>query len=383
MRRLWLWLVVVGCFAGAYAASSQPGDCQPGALAAAFRQAFDDVVAQADRSLVYADAPVPLHDDRYPIDDDWDALLGMSSGSVLPPSETDGAPQFWIFHVTTEAQAESSLPPTIQFPQTPVTAIVNGKVPRGARLRAGPSTEYEQVGTALPYAELTVAASVRLNGYDWLSVGAGGSWIRGDLVHVNLPDALATQRIAVSWQVDAPPYADAERRERCPLPSALLIQTEPGRVVAYDFNGLTLLQSGTAVITYDNFRPASGASATRFFFTNVRGMLQAVASGSPVRVTDPGLTFAVEFGDDGARRFVPGFTQDEQELGVAAWVFACSAANLYDQAVGDATGSPLLWYQPSCGSSGAFESLHAGWSEALTVLQAGEAFLKDQTPRTD
>jgi hypothetical protein len=380
-----VWIIVVSCFVGVSAAAAQSDECEPAALAAAFTQAFGDAVTGRDRSLPYAESPSALSDDRYRIDAGWNALLGMSSGSLLPLSDAGSAPQFWIFHVATESQASDS-PPTVQFPRAGLTATVTGAQPRGARLRSGPDTGYPQVGITLPYRVLDVVAAVRVGGYDWLNVGTGNDWIRSDLVRVNLPDALATQRMAVSWKPDSPPYADAERRERCPLPSALMIQTQPGRIVAYDFNGLTLLQNGTAVITYDNFGSVvqeSGETPIRFFFTNVHGTLETVAPGKPIRIIDPGLTFAVEFDAAGARRYVPNFTQDEQELGAAAWVFACNAANLYDQAVGDATGTSLLWYQLPCGASGAFANLHQGWSEVLTMLQAGEAFLKEQNLHAD
>lgn len=379
MKRLWLLIIVIGCFAG-FSAAAEAGDCAPAALSAAFMHAFNDAVAIADRALPYAQSPLPLPETGYPVDDGWRLIMGMNSGSLLPSTDAGNAPQFWIFHVVTASLTGAAPPPTIRFPQTGLLATVTTTQERGARLRGGPDTQYPQVGSALPETTLAVAAAVRLGDFDWLSVGAGNDWIRSDLVQVNLPDALAAQRLAVDWNVTLPPYADAERHERCPLPGALMIQTQPGRVVAYDFNGFTLLQSGTTIITYDNFRAAEdpGAITTRFFFTNVQGSLETVVPGKPLRVVDPGLTFAVDFDADGARRYVSGFTQDEQELGAAAWVFACNAANFYDQAVSDATGAPLLWYSPTCGTAGTFGSLHAGWSEAVAMLQSGEAFLKEQ-----
>ncbi|MCC6801879.1 MAG: hypothetical protein IT319_03255 [Anaerolineae bacterium] len=379
MTRLWLLIIVIGCFAGVPVAA-EAGDCAPAALSAAFTQAFNDAVTIADRALPYARSPLSLPENGYVVDDGWRLWIGMNSGSLLPSAAAGNAPQFWIFHVVTGTLTGDAPPPTIHFPQAGLLATVATTESRGARLRGGPDTQYPQVGTAPRETTLAVTAAVRLGDYDWLSVGAGNDWIRSDLVHVNLPDALTAQRLAVDWDVTLPPYVDAERHERCPLPGALMIQTLPGRVVAYDFNGFTLLQSGTTIITYDNFRAVEdpGAIPTRFFFTNVQGSLETVVPGKPIRVVDPGFTFAVDFDADGTRRYVSGFTQDEQELGAAAWVFACNAANLYDQAVADATGAPLLWYSPSCGAASTFGSLHAGWSEAVAMLQAGEAFLKEQ-----
>lgn len=382
MRRLWVWIIVIGCFAGV-SAVAQAADCEPAALAAAFTQAFNDAVSMGDRTLPYSESPITLPEDRYDIDADWRVLIGMNSGNLLPSASADSA-RLWMFHIVTGLFTDDAPPPTIRFPQTGLIATVTTANPRGARLRSGPDTQYPQAGSASSGMALAVEGVVRAGDFDWLSVGSG--WIRSDLVHVNLPDDLAAQRMAVDWNVTVPPYADADRHQRCPLPGALMIQTQPGSAVAYDFNGLTLLQSGTTIITYDNFRSTggdTGAAPTRFFFTNVHGTLETVASGIPIHVVDPGLTFAVEFAADGTRRYVSGFTHDEQELGVAAWVFACNAANLYDQAVADANGAPLLWYSPSCGTVSTFGSLHAGWSEALAMLQAGEAFLKEQRLRAD
>jgi hypothetical protein len=157
----------------------------------------------------------------------------------------------------------------------------------------------------------------------------------------------------------------------------VLVQTPPDTTVAYDVNQLTLLQTGTAIITQENFAPATGyagAPRRRLYISNVQGTVETLAPLAPFQVTDPDRTFAVELDESGTvRGYVGSFTPAEQEFASAALRFTCFSYNrtidylLASFPAGGNTGG--FTFQPApC--SGTFTSLHPGWNAVLDAETA-------------
>lgn len=362
LRRVFLWMMVALIFLGRVVPASAQGSIED--CGAESYEDFASLAGALARDA--AGGQYAYLQDRIRLNDDFSLNLGVYADSFA--GDATGL-RFTAFYIGTErASAATDVPTrlTIQAPPGDVTATAGGS----ANLRSGPATASDLVGATRAGQVFPVIAAVTRSGFNWLNVqtSEGEAWLRSDLVRVSNRDALAGLRPQFVFDFnDLVPYADAERAAGCPLPSAVLVQTPPNTTIAYDVNGLTLLQNGTAIIMQENFAQAAGyvgGGRRRVYFTNLQGTLETVAPLTPFQLTDADRTFAVEFDEEGMPQGYTGsFTQAEQELATSAWRFVCETANLYNRALFGATESGFLYADAPC--TGTFVSLHPGWHAVL------------------
>lgn len=365
LRRAFLWIVVgISFLIGASAAPAQEddADCSTDQLTAVWQAASAraSIQLQAPNEV----SPLILYE-QYPVNDALSLTTGLFGAQ-------NGLP-FAVFSVGTMADDAAAAAPWAML--TVPTAGVSATASGNSNLRTGPDTSYSVFGRTSTGETLNVIAAINRGGFDWLNVQTanGTAWLRGDQARISDSAALAGLRSQFKLDfTNIVAYTDSERTTRCPLPSALLVQTPPDTTIAYDVNGMTLLQSGAAVITQENFAQAAGYTGEgrrRIYFTNIQGRLETLAPLAPFQVTDPDRTFAVELDAAGAvSSYVGSFTQAEQEFASAALRFTCFVYNREIQQLmastptGAASGGFAFDLAPCTGT---FSNLHPGWNTVL------------------